>query len=66
VDWSPFIANDTKGIGSTADINDAANDIEFADDKTQEYRDIIDAQLASGKSTIITTDDGEQVDVDDI
>lgn len=66
VDWSPFIANDTRSIGSTADINDITNDIEFADDKTQEYRDIIDAQLASGKSTIITTDDGQVVDVDDI
>jgi hypothetical protein len=66
VDWSPFISNDTKSIGATADTNDAANDIEFADDKTQEYRELIEAHLSTGKSTIITTDDGKEVDVDDI
>jgi translation initiation factor IF-1 len=66
VDWSPFIANDTRAIGAIADINDVANDIEFADDKTQEYRELIEAHLAAGKSTIITTDDGQEVDVDDI
>ena len=66
VDWLPFISNDTKTIGATSEANEISNDIEFADDKTQEYRDLIDAQLASGKSTIITTDDGEEVDVDDI
>ena len=66
VDWSPFIANDTRAIGSVADVNDAANNIVFADDKTHEYRELIEAHLASGKSTIITTDDSKEVDVDDI
>jgi translation initiation factor IF-1 len=63
VDWSRFITNDTKAIGSE---NDITNDIEFADDKTQEYKELIEAHLAAGKSTIITTDDGKEVDVDDI
>lgn len=64
VDWSRFITNDTRSIGSSNDT--AANDIEFADDKTQEYKELIDAHLAAGKSSIITTDDGKEVDVDDI
>ena len=66
VDWSPFISNDTKTIGSSSDANEISNDIEFADDKTQEYRELIEAHLSTGKSTIITTDDGKEVDVDDI
>jgi len=64
VDWSKFITNDTKSIGSSGDT--AANDIEFSDDKTQEYKELIEAHLSAGKSSIITTDDGEEVDVDDI
>ena len=65
VDWSRFIANDTRAIGTT-DTDNQANDIEFADDKTQEYQALIAAQLSAGKNTIITTDDGQEVDVDDI
>ena len=71
VDWSPFIANDTRMIGSISygSGGDATNDIEFADDKTQEYQALIEAHLAdskSGKSTIIATEDGEEINVDDI
>lgn len=66
VDWTPFITTDTRSIGSE---NDAANDIEFADDKTQEYQALIHAHLAeskSGKSDIIATEDNEEINVDDI
>ena len=64
VDWSKFIVNDTKTIG--ASDTDQSNEIEFADDNTQEYQAIIEAHLATNKNTIITTADGEEVDVDDI
>jgi translation initiation factor IF-1 len=64
VDWSSFVANDIRAIGSTSDATN--DDIEFADDKTQEYKELIDAHLLTGKSTIITTPDGDEVDVDDI
>lgn len=64
VDWSRFIANDMKTIGVSEEDN--TNDIEFADDKTQEYQELIEAHLAAGKSSIITTDDGKEIDVDDI
>lgn len=63
VNWSLFITNDTKSINSTA--VDGAEDIQFADNKTQEYEDLIAASL-EGKKAIITTDDGEEIDVDDI
>ena len=69
VDWSPFISNDTRAIGSVDSVNDAGNDIEFADDKTQEYQALIQAHLQdakSGKSSIIATEDGEEINVDDI
>ena len=70
VDWTPFIANDTRMIGSiSSGSGDATNDIEFADDKTQEYQALIEAHLTeknAGKSIIIATEDGEEINVDDI
>ena len=69
VDWSPFITNDTRAIGSLDSGNDAGNNIEFADDKTQEYQALIQAHLEeskSGKTNVIATDDGKEIDVDDI
>ena len=69
VNWSLFIINDTKSIGSSYNSEDAA-EIQFADSKTQEYEELIAAQIAEsklGKTVIITTDDGDDViDVDDI
>jgi initiation factor 1A len=70
VNWNLFITYDSKTIGSS-DNDGALNDvIEFADEKTQEYQDLINAQVdaaQSGKSNIvISTDDGEIIDVDDI
>ena len=67
VDWSLFISNDLKTIG--ASDNSAADDIQFIDDKTQEYQDLIEAQVAevkAGKTTIISSDSGAEIDVDDI
>ena len=66
VDWTPFVTNDTKTIGSTDLTSDAANNIEFADDKTQEYQALIEAHVKTGKNTIIATEDGQEIDVDDI
>jgi len=73
VDWTKFIINDTKVIGSTSSVNDAANDVandvEFSDNTTQEYQALIEAQLSeskTGKSTIIETEDSEEINVDDI
>ena len=68
VDWSLFVTNDTKSINSTSTYANAS-DIQFSDNKAQEYQELIAASLSSsstGKTTIITTDDGVEVDVDDI
>ena len=68
VNWSLFITNDSKTIGSEYTNEDAA-EIQFADSKTQEYEELIAAQIAeskSGKTVIINTDDGDVIDVDDI
>ena len=45
-----------------------ADGIVFTDEKTQEYEELIEAQMGdvTGKSTIITTDGGDWIDVDDI
>jgi translation initiation factor IF-1 len=65
VDWSSFIANDSRTIG-TGSTDIGTDEIEFTDDKTQEYQAIIEAHVHSGKSNIIATEDGEEINVDDI
>ena len=66
VNWSLFITNDTKSTNSNSDDTAAASDIQFSDNKSQEYVELIAASLGTGKTTIISTDDGEEIDVDDI
>lgn len=68
VNWSPFVTNDLRIVGSSDDITDDLG-IVFADEKTLEYQSIIETQItenSAGKSSIITTDDGEIIDIDDI
>lgn len=65
INWSKFIMNDTKTIG---DDKTAANDdegIEFTNEDTQEYEQLIASQFASGGINTIV-DDGEIINVDDI
>jgi hypothetical protein len=64
VNWSLFITNDTKTVGSEAEKDDSG--IEFADEATQEYEQLIAAQVLAGASNTIITDAGEEIDVDDI
>lgn len=66
VNWSLFISNDTKMIGTVETTEDG---IVFADEKTQEYLDLIETQVAEAQSkasNTISTDSGEIIDVDDI
>jgi len=65
VNWSRFTANDTKTLGDDTTGEDESG-IEFADEDTQEYEQLIATQAASGKSNSIIMDDGEEIDVDDI
>ena len=67
VNWSRFINNDTKTLGNEEE--DGNTGFAFSDEKTQEYQELIEAQIKSsqtGTASIITTDDGEIIDVDDI
>jgi hypothetical protein len=64
VNWNTFIANDSKTITSTEDEVDESG-IEFADEATQEFEQLIAAQASKGKNTVII-DDGDEVDVDEI
>jgi hypothetical protein len=69
VNWSLFISNDTKMLGRQEE-NESDTGFIFGNEKTQEYQDLIDAQIKAstngGMSTIITTDEGDIIDVDDI
>lgn len=67
VNWNLFVANDSKSIGIT-DKTDA-DGVAFIDEKTQEFLDVLESHMTlvqAGKTNIITTADGETVDVDDI
>ena len=69
INWSLFIGNDSKMIGQK-ESDDNNLGIVFQDEKTQEYNDLIESQvknsLQNGISSIITSDDGFIIDVDDI
>jgi hypothetical protein len=63
INWNTFIANDSKTITSAEDEVDDSG-IEFADEATQEFEQLIAAQ-AKGKNTIIM-EEGDEIDVDEI
>ena len=68
VNWSNFINYDMKSSGAS---EHEGADIEFADEKTQEYMELIESQIAAeneGKKSTIADDDDdtEEIDVDDI
>lgn len=65
VNWSKFISNDTKIIGSVSEKDETG--VVFADEATQDYEDLIADQAASsGVTTTLIINDGEKIDVDDI
>ena len=67
--WTPFINYDIKNVHTSETTEDDGTCIEFADEKTQEYQDLIEAQVAAaqeGKSATLADDDGEEIDIDDI
>lgn len=67
IDWSRFLANDTKPLGATEDQDNGDVGFEFADEAAQEYEQLIREQTTSTHASVmITMDDGEQIDVDDI
>jgi len=65
VNWSRFIANDTKTLGDDKIREDDVG-FDFADEATQEYEQLITAQVSASASNAIINDDGEIIDVDDI
>lgn len=66
VDWSLFVSNDSKYVGSKEETED--DGVVFGDERTQEYEDLIAAQLSKGRaiSAIMECPDEEEIDVDDI
>jgi translation initiation factor 1A len=65
VNWNNFIVNDNKNSKTT---DESSNLFEFSDEKTEEYRQLIDAQVTESRAgnLAIISDDGELINVDDI
>ncbi len=69
VNWNLFIINDSKQVGDfkSSEFDDG---IDFTDEKTQEFHELIETQISSAQkgknATIITMDNGEDINVDDI
>ena len=64
VNWALFVAADIKATSS----EDYDGGIDFGDEKTEEYRELIEAQIQetnAGKPTTFIPND-EEVDIDDI
>jgi translation initiation factor IF-1 len=64
INWSIFITNDCKTLSSTEDNVDDSG-IEFADEATQEFEQLIAAQVSKGKNAVIM-EDVDEIDVDEI
>jgi hypothetical protein len=64
VNWTKFVSNDSKTLGAAEDGGN--NEIQFADEATQEYEQLIAAQAAAGATNTVIMEDGEEIDVDDI
>ena len=62
IDWNLFVTNDTKMVGNS-ETKDIEDDVVFTDEKTQEYQELIESQLAFDK-TFVT--EYEEINVDDI
>jgi hypothetical protein len=62
VKWDKFISNDAKTLG----CSNEDGGLEFTDEVTQEYEQLIAAQAIEKTSSNIMTDNGEEIDVDDI
>jgi hypothetical protein len=64
VNWSTFVKNDN--IFNNINENEDDNTFKFTDEATEDYKKIIEAQVAStGKNTSIAIDD-EEIDIDEI
>lgn len=70
INWAPFNKNDSLAVGDEDNSSDEELGFAFADEKTSEFQDIINAHIIaskSGTSNIIVTDDGaEEVNADEI
>lgn len=68
INWNKFIANDTKShlpSDCPTSTNDNSEGFVFADDVTQEYEELIEAEaLKTGKTIVVVND--ALIDVDDI
>ena len=65
VNWSQFINNDMKTSGAES-IEESG--IDFADEKTQEYMELIETQITAEQAgnSLTISDNTEEIDVDDI
>lgn len=64
VNWSLFTINDTSRVGRKSDDDDL---FEFTDERAEEYRELIERQLASsGRAETIAITDNQEINVDDI
>lgn len=61
VDWSIFALTNGEKVKQSAD------DVEFEDDKTTEYQQLIEEQIANNeKIKVIAMENDDEVDIDDI
>jgi hypothetical protein len=71
VNWTLFVTNDIRTAGNATSSSIVEDDTYgFADEKTQEYQELVqqqaDARKAGRAVEVIQTEDGNEIDVDDI
>ena len=65
LNWSLFVKNDNLFGNNNADETEDNIGFKFMDEETEDYEKIVEAQLASKKSSTVVIDD-EEINIDDI
>jgi hypothetical protein len=64
INWNKFVTNDSKTIGVDSEKEEFG--IEFADEATQEYEELISSLATKGTGKSIIKDEDDEINVDDI
>jgi len=68
INWNTFISNDNKMVGNSSTTDDSLDDgFVFADEKMQEYQELIKSQIDCTSSALSKVEEyEEEINIDDI
>lgn len=64
INWTPFIANELKNTSTSSSSSSAEDAVVFTDEKTEEYKALMEAQLQNRLATVV--EEEELINIEDI